>query len=340
MEDQINSLLNSQINIEEFKNNNEEEEEDKPIVKIYDSDKQNLMDRINSGEFMKIQAPMVRFSRLPFRMLVKKWGCDITYTPMIMAAEFNRSEAARDSDFTINKLDEPLIVQFGVNNAEELVSAAEKVKDYCQGIDINCGCPQRWVMKEGFGANLLVHPERIYDMVKQINNRVPIPISIKIRVQSDLKDTIELAKRAERIGVSWITVHGRTSAMKSSHPVDYDAIKLVKDNVQLPVFANGDVFTLSQSNEIREKTGVNGVMSARGLLTNPALFQGYDKTPIECIKDFINIYSEYGGLHPVIFHRHLMYMLYEYHNKNEKSEFNKLSTISGIMDYINDKFLF
>ncbi|EGC35795.1 hypothetical protein DICPUDRAFT_151810 [Dictyostelium purpureum] len=310
------------------------------IVKLYDNKKQSLLDKINNGEFMKIQAPMVRFSRLPFRMLCRKWGCDITYTPMIMAAEFNRSESARDSDYTTNQFEDQMIVQFGVNNAEELCAAAEKVANTCSGIDINCGCPQRWVMKEGYGANLLLNPDKIYDMVKQLNNRVPVPCSIKIRIQPDLNKTIELVKRAEKIGVSWITVHGRTSAMRSSHPVDYDAIKLVKENTSLPVFANGDVFTLEQANTIKEKTGVNGVMAARGLLSNPALFMGYDKTPIECIEDFINIYSEYGGLHPIIFHRHLIYMLYEYQNKNEKSEFNKIKTVSGILDYINDKFLF
>eukprot|EP01132_Coremiostelium_polycephalum_P004677 gene4677-5843_t len=300
-----------------------------------------LIERINDGEFMKIQAPMVRFSRLPFRMLCKRWGCDITYTPMILAAEFNRSEHARDSDFTTNQFDNPNIVQFAANDAEELVAATEKVAKHCQGIDINCGCPQKWVMKEGYGANLLLHPEKILDMVKQVNRRTNVPCSIKIRIQPDLQQTIQLAKNAEAIGVHWITVHGRTSSQRSSHPVDFDAIKLVKENIHtIPVFANGDVFSLDDANQIKEKTGVNGVMSARGLLTNPALFLGYKQTPFECVQDFINIYSQYGDLHPVIFHRHLMYMLYDYHNKNEKVEFNSIKSVSAIIDYINDKHLF
>ncbi|KAF2074748.1 hypothetical protein CYY_003936 [Polysphondylium violaceum] len=314
--------------------------EDESVVKVYDSKKQSLLDRIHNGEFMKIQAPMVRFSRLPFRLLCSRWGTDITYTPMIMAAEFNRSEHARDSDFTTNDLDSPMIVQFGANDAEELSAATEKVINHCQGIDINCGCPQKWVMKEGYGANLLLHPDRIFDMVKTVKRRMNIPVSIKIRIQPDLNNTIELVKRAESMGVSWITVHGRTSSMRSSHPVDYEAIKLVKETVSCPVFANGDIFTLDQANEIKERTKVNGVMAARGLLMNPALFQGYKRTPEECVLDFIDLYSKYGDLHPVILHRHLMYMLYDYHNRNEKSEFNKIKTVTGMIDYIQDKFIF
>ncbi|KYQ92346.1 tRNA-dihydrouridine synthase 4-like protein [Tieghemostelium lacteum] len=315
------------------------------LVKLYNlrdqRPKQTLMERIHSGEFMKIQAPMVRFSRLPFRLLCSLWGCDITYTPMIMAYEFNRSSSCRDSDFTTNQYDQPMVVQFGAKSAEELVSAAEKVAKHCQGVDLNCGCPQGWVMREGYGAKLLSNPELIMDMTKQLNNRIGnLPCSIKIRIQPDLQKTVELVKRAEHCGISWITVHGRTHNQRSSHPVNYNAIKLVKESTTLPVFANGDVFTLQQANEIRERTGVNGVMAARGLLMNPAMYSGNDQPPLEVIKDFINLYAQFGSLSPVIFHRHLMYMLYNYLNRNEKSEFNQLQTVVSIVDYLNDKFLF
>ncbi|GAM26310.1 hypothetical protein SAMD00019534_094850 [Acytostelium subglobosum LB1] len=298
----------------------------------------SIVERVQRGDFMKIAAPMVRFSRLPFRLLCKRWGCDITYSPMILADAFNRSQYARDSDFTTNAYDDALIVQFAANTAEELTAAAEKVANHCQGIDINCGCPQKWVMKEGYGANLLLHPQKITDMVKQTRNRVPIPLSIKIRIQPDLNKTVELARQAEAAGVSWLAVHGRTSQQRSSHPVDYDAIKLVKESVSIPVFANGDIFTLRQAEEIRDRTGVNGVMSARGILCNPALFKGYDVTPPECVKDFMDIYTEFGGLHPNILHRHLMYMLFSVHNKHEKLEFNRLNTTSAIMDFLSEKY--
>eukprot|EP01133_Synstelium_polycarpum_P007876 gene7876-9246_t len=102
---------------------------------------------------------------------------------------------------------------------------------------------------------------------------------------------IKMARRAQACGVAWIAVHGRTSSQRSSHPVDYDAIKLVKEHLDIPIFANGDIFTLTQANEIRQRTGVNGVMSARGILCNPALFSGYDVAPPEGTSLFTNTYD-------------------------------------------------
>ena len=70
---------------------------------------------------IRICAPMVRYSKLPFRMLVRLYDCDIAYTPMIMADSFSSSEAARDNEFTTNSMDRPLIVQFASNNVEDFV---------------------------------------------------------------------------------------------------------------------------------------------------------------------------------------------------------------------------
>uniref|UniRef100_A0A7N4P584 Dihydrouridine synthase 4 like n=1 Tax=Sarcophilus harrisii TaxID=9305 RepID=A0A7N4P584_SARHA len=80
---------------------------------------------------------------LAFRTLVRKYNCDLCYTPMIVAADFVRSIKARDSEFTTNKGDCPLIVQFAANDAQLLSDAARIVYPYANGIDINCGCPQR-----------------------------------------------------------------------------------------------------------------------------------------------------------------------------------------------------
>ena len=70
---------------------------------------------------IKICAPMVRYSKLPFRMLVRLYDCDIAYTPMIMADSFSSSEAARNNEFTTNSTDRPLIVQFASNNVDDFV---------------------------------------------------------------------------------------------------------------------------------------------------------------------------------------------------------------------------
>ena len=70
---------------------------------------------------LRICAPMVRYSKLPFRMLVRLYDCDVAYTPMIMANSFSSSQAARDNEFTTNSDDRPLIVQFAANKVDEFV---------------------------------------------------------------------------------------------------------------------------------------------------------------------------------------------------------------------------
>jgi tRNA-dihydrouridine synthase 4 len=151
-------------------------------------------------------------------------------------------------------------------------------------------------------------------MVKQAKERTGLPCSIKIRVDPDMTKTIELVKRAEAVGCAWIAVHGRTMKQRSTHPVDYDAIKMVKENLSIPVIANGDVWTLQDAHTIQEKTGVNGVMAARGILQNPALFAGYSVTPPECIADWMHIGLSLGMNTPTL-HQHLMFMLFQVHNK-------------------------
>ncbi|PRP81342.1 tRNA-dihydrouridine synthase 4-like protein [Planoprotostelium fungivorum] len=281
---------------------------------------------------------MVRYSKLPFRLLCLRWGCNLTFSPMIVAKDFNSSEFARDSEFTTNKMDVPLVVQFAANDAYELSSAAEKVVGHCQAIDINCGCPQRWVMSEGYGSALLKKPDLISDMVRMTKERTNLPVSIKIRVDDDFRKTVDIVQRVEKVGVDWISVHGRTPKQKSTAPVNVEAIKLSKEHAHVPVIANGDVFSLREAQAFQEETKVDGVMAARGILQNPALYQGYDQVPMECVRDFIDISVSLGTpFHSV--HQHLMFMLYNVHNRYEKREFNRIHSLHGVYDYFSSRDL-
>lgn len=89
--------------------------------------------------YVKVLAPMVRYTKLPFRLLCKEYDCDLMYTPMIVAETFNRSKSARDSEFSTNSLDTPLVAQFAANDPIEMGMAAKKVEDYVKAVDINCG---------------------------------------------------------------------------------------------------------------------------------------------------------------------------------------------------------
>ncbi len=139
------------------------------------------------------------------------------------------------------------------------------------------------------------------------------------------------------MGVDWITVHGRTAKQKSSEPVDLEAIQTIVSSVSVPVFANGDIFTLNDAETTVEQTGVKGVMAARGLLDNPALFAGYDHTPLECIEKYVRLAIGYGSNH-FIMHHHLMYMMDSSMSKAEKRKFNSLTSIAGILDYLEEHY--
>ncbi|KAK3517405.1 hypothetical protein QTP70_009201 [Hemibagrus guttatus] len=288
------------------------------------------MELFEDGKVVKVCAPMVRYSKLAFRSLVRKYDCDLCFSPMIVAADFIRSAKARDSELTTNSSDRPLIIQFAAKEAQTLATAAGLVSPFSDGVDLNCGCPQRWAMAEGYGACLMNKPQVVRDMVRHVRNQVDKPnyaVSVKIRIHKDVRKTVDLCQKAEAAGVSWITVHGRT-ADERHQPVHYDVIKVIKESLRIPVIANGDIKNPGDVEAVCELTGVDGVMSARGLLANPALFAGYQHTPLECLWDWVNIALEQGTPF-TCFHHHLIYMLEHITSQPERKVFNGLSSLSG-----------
>jgi tRNA-dihydrouridine synthase len=201
---------------------------------------------------------------------------------MIIASGFNRSQACRDSEFSTCLEDQPLIVQFAAKDPVELGMAAEKCLTAVQAIDLNCGCPQKWAVHDGIGAALSRQPQLVAEMVAETRKRVHnFPLAIKIRILPDLRQTIDLVQRAEKAGVSWITVHGRTPAERHT-PVHYDAIAAIKAVAKVPIVANGDIFRVADMERVVKETKVDGVMLARGALANPAVFGGLDVMPLQC----------------------------------------------------------
>eukprot|EP00794_Sanderia_malayensis_P006053 gene6053-6755_t len=285
-------------------------------------------------DVVRICAPMVRYSKLPFRTLVRRYGCDVAFTPMIISESFVQSVKARDSEFSTNFGDRPLIVQFAASNGKDLADATELILDYADAVDLNCGCPQRWAMAEGYGAHLIKYPDQISDMVQQVKNRVgDFPCSIKIRIHSDLRRTVDLCRKAEKAGVAWLSVHGRTTEQRNQ-PVNYEAIKLVKESVSVPVVANGNINSEHDVRKVKELTGVDGVMAAQGMLNNPAMYAGHDFTPLSCIRDWVDIALSLGTPFTA-FHHHLMFMLEKVQSKPDRLVFNNLSSTTAVLDFLD-----
>jgi tRNA-dihydrouridine synthase 4 len=285
-------------------------------------DIQSLL-RDGQGDPVKMCAPMVRYS---------KYNCDVTFTPMIVSDSFIKSQKARDTDFTTSPDDTPLVVQFAASDAVQFGDAAELVAPYCDAVDLNCGCPQRWAMAEGYGAHLIKHPDLLSDMVVQAKRRSGLPVSVKLRIHDNLKRTVDLVKQVEHAGAAWITVHGRTTQQRTE-PVSLEAIKLIKDSVGIPVVANGDILNMSDVKQVCEVTGVNGVMCARGLLNNPALYAGFTHTPLQCIREWVDLGITYG-VNFTYFHHHLMYMTEHLLRRSDRLVFNTLSSTPAVLDFL------
>eukprot|EP00736_Rhodelphis_marinus_P002370 Rmarinus@m.13353 len=282
---------------------------------------------------LRIAAPMVRYSKLPFRLVCRRWGTQIAYTPMIMSDSFVLSKRGRDNEFTTCSGDKPLVIQFGANDSDLFGTAAAIASKIADAVDLNCGCPQKWAMDEGYGSALLCDPEKISDMIRVARNRSTVPVAVKIRINDDLRRTVDLVRAVEAAGAAWITVHGRTPAQRYKTRVNLEAIKLVKSTVQVPVVANGDVLTPRDTMDIAEATGVDGVMAARGLLSNPALFGDYTVPPIECLRDLLHTLADYHLTFGLV-HQHMVYALGPLLSVADRKALGQIFSVAGLVDFL------
>ncbi|XP_021201008.3 tRNA-dihydrouridine(20a/20b) synthase [NAD(P)+]-like [Helicoverpa armigera] len=303
----------------------------------------DLFDEARGNQsYLKVCAPMVRYSKVQFRTLVKNYGVDLCFSPMILADSFCQNSKARHNEFATTVSDSPLIVQFAANNRDDFVDASKLVYEYADGVDLNCGCPQKWAMKDGYGCALLSKPEVIHDLVRGIRNSLPnsFSVSVKIRILKELNRTIEMCQQLEKCGVSFLTVHGRTPTQKSGDKVNAAALRDVVDSVKIPIIANGGIKTLDDADNLYEQVKCSGIMAASGLLTNPALFSGATKTPLSCVKMWMDMKDkESDKITFQCYHHHLVFMLEKVLNKQEKQVFNHLKSFESVDVFLQEYLL-
>jgi tRNA-dihydrouridine synthase C len=153
-------------------------------------------------------------------------------------------------------------------------SALKAVEIGASGIDINFGCPARTVNRNDGGASLLRYPDRIEEIVSSVRQVVPktVPVSAKLRLGWDnAHDIFVNAEKAAKGGASWITIHARTRMQGYLPPVDWHKIGEVRKNLDIPVIANGDIWTVDDFHRCQEITGCDRFMLGRGAIANPFL---------------------------------------------------------------------
>lgn len=157
---------------------------------------------------------------------------------------------------------------------------------------MSCRCPQRIARRGNYGAFLMDNLPLVKSLVEKLASNLNVPVSCKIRIFSNLQDTINYAKMLEDAGCALLAVHGRTRDEKDGKKfrANWNVIKAVRDAVRIPVLANGDVRHMDDVLSCLQETCVEGVLSAESLLENPALFAGYRTA--EWVSESEDIYDD------------------------------------------------
>ncbi|PSK44179.1 hypothetical protein B9Z65_159 [Elsinoe australis] len=162
-------------------------------------------------------------------------------------------------------------------------------------------------------------------------------VSIKIRIHKDIDETIRFLNIVRPSGVDFVTVHARTKSQRSSTPPNLVALKTLKATFpDLPMIANGDVYSLKDAQEIVEQTGVEGAMSARGILENPCLFAGYATTPIEAVGKFMAHVARSGLRFELVLY-HINEMLLKTFSKEQRKSLMECKDMIDLTDWLEPK---
>lgn len=229
-----------------------------------------------------ILAPMVGASELAFRLLCRRYGTELAYTPMMSAEKFATCPNYRNEEFQICPYDRPLVCHFAANDPNDFATAARIAEPWCDAIDLNLGCPQRTAYIGHFGSYLLDDKDRelVYSIVRAGAQAVKIPIFCKIRLLETLEDTIRLCQGLRDAGASLIAIHARyraswerTGPSARDGPALLEQVLEIKKSVTgIAIITNGNTITYDDVENNLVLTQADGLMSAEGILDYPGLF--------------------------------------------------------------------
>lgn len=221
---------------------------------------------------------MAGVSNSSYRILAKEFGAGMLFAEMVSDKGLLYDNEKTKSLLYMTDEEKPLVQQIFGSDEETMVAAAKYVDKYSNAdyIDINMGCPvPKVALRAQAGASLLKDPDKIYKIVKAVKNSVEKPISVKIRSGWDFDsiNAVEVAKKIEEAGASFITIHARTRSQMYSGKADLDIIKQIKENVNIPVVGNGDIIDGPSAKRMLDYTKCDYIMVGRAALGNPFIFR-------------------------------------------------------------------
>ena len=232
---------------------------------------------IELGEFPLLLAPMEDVSDPPFRLVCKQNGADLMYTEFISSEGLIRDATKSVMKLDIFEYERPIGIQLFGSDIQSMIEAAiiadEANPDL---IDINYGCPVKAVACKGAGAALLQDIPKMVEMTAAIVKAVKRPVTVKTRLGWDdkTKNIVDVAERQQDIGISALSIHGRTRSQMYKGPADWTLIGAVKNNqrMQIPIFGNGDIDSPETAVRMKNTYGVDGVMIGRATIGYPWIF--------------------------------------------------------------------
>lgn len=222
-----------------------------------------------------ILAPMAGVTDLPFRIIVEKFNPGLVCTEMVSSKALFYDDEKTKQLLKCDGEKRPISMQIFGSDPETMGFATKYVSKLADIVDINMGCPAPKVVKNGDGSKLLLNLNKVEEIVKAVVANSKVPVTLKYRKGWDNNNIVacEVAKIAEKNGISAITIHGRTRDEFYSGKVDLDIIKKVKESVNIPVIGNGDIIDEESAKNMFEYTGVDGIMIGRGTMGNPWIFE-------------------------------------------------------------------
>mgnify|MGYP001818077352 FL=1 len=305
-----------------------------------------------------ILAPMAGVTDRPFRSLCLGMGAGMAVSEMVTS---NRQLwHTRKTRLRLNHCGEhePRSVQIAGTDPLQMAEAAKfNVDRGAQIIDINMGCPAKKVCNVMAGSALMKDESLVGSILDAVVNAVDVPVTLKIRTGWDPenRNAVSIARIAESAGIQAVAVHGRTRTCAFKGEAEYETISAVKDSVNIPVIANGDIDTPFKAAEVFKLTGADGIMIGRAVQGNPWIFReisfflatGHTLAPptleeqrnvlINHLENLYDFYGEYSGVR--IARKHIgWYCKHRSHTDLFRQTINRVDTIQQQLDLVDEFF--